>query len=218
MRKFNILLAAIIFASAPLLAHATACSSVWGWAVGSCPDYTGAGASVLSIQPQTANDGSNTYVRISPETLTAAGLTECVVGGDVDTSCVQAVAIQKLKALQTQVSAISSGKAYEGTTLRSGAFPVAKTATVASGIAVFYLTADNTAGGTALCTNGVIKDSVNAAVSDATASYQMSWAFTNTDKTLTVTANKLTTSNILTGILGQAQANGTAIKLTVWCY
>lgn len=112
----------------------------------------------------------------------------------------------------------SVGVVYEGTTQRTGAFPIFKSATVGSGIATFYLTADNTSSGTALCTNGVVQDSVSPTVSDALASYQMSWAFTNSNKTLTVTANKLTTANILTGILGQATANGSVVKLSVWCY
>lgn len=112
----------------------------------------------------------------------------------------------------------SIGAAYEGTTLRTGAFPIFKSATVSSGTAVFHLTADGTSGGTALCTNGVIQDSVNPFVSDAVASYQMSAAWSNSDKTLTVTTNKLTTANILTGILGQSQANGSVVKLSVWCY
>lgn len=112
----------------------------------------------------------------------------------------------------------SIGVAYEGTTLRTAAFPIFKSATVSSGTAVFNLTADGTSGGTALCTNGVIQDSVSTAVSDALASYQMSWAFTNSNKTLTVTTNKLTTANILTGVLGQAAANGSVVKVSVWCY
>lgn len=107
---------------------------------------------------------------------------------------------------------------YEGTTSHAGAFAIFKSATVSSGVAVFYLTADGTSTGTALFPNGVIQDSVNAFVSDATASYQMSYAFSNSNKTLTVTANKLTTSNILTGILGQAAANASVIKISVWGY
>lgn len=110
------------------------------------------------------------------------------------------------------------GVAFEGTTKRTGAFPIFKSATIASGVAVFNLTTDGTSGGTALCTNGVIQDSVNPFVSDATASYQMSYAFSNSNKTITITTNKLTTSNILTGILGQTAANGSVAKVTVWCY
>lgn len=108
--------------------------------------------------------------------------------------------------------------AYEGTTQRTNAFPIFKSATVSSGTAVLNLTADGTSGGTALCTNGVIQDSVGLTVNDATASYQMAYAFSNSNKTLTVTTNKLTTANILTGILGQSAANGSVVKLTVWCY
>lgn len=113
---------------------------------------------------------------------------------------------------------ITTPKAYQGTTLRSGAFPIFKSVSVSSGTAVFHLTNDGLSGGTALFTNGVIDESVNAFVSDAAASYQMSYAFTNSNKTLTITANKLTTANILTGILGQAAANGSVVKLQVWGY
>lgn len=109
-------------------------------------------------------------------------------------------------------------QAYEGTTQRLNAFAFFSHATVASGVAVFNLTVDGTSGGTALFLNGVIQDSVNVFVSDATASYQMSNAWSNSNKTLTVTTNKLTTANILTGILGQSSANGAVVKLQVWGY
>lgn len=112
----------------------------------------------------------------------------------------------------------STSIAYEGTTQRVNSFPIFKSATVASGVAVFNLTADGTSGGTALCTNGVIQDSVNAVANDATASYQWSYAFTNSNKTLTITVNKLTTANILTGLLGQSAANGAVVKMSVYCY
>lgn len=114
--------------------------------------------------------------------------------------------------------ASTTGVAYEGTTLRRNAFPIFLSSTVGSGVAVVYLTNDGTSGGTMLCPNGVITDSVNAFVSDATASYQMAYAFSNSNKTLTVTTNKLTTANILTGILGQASGNGSVVKVSVWCY
>lgn len=128
---------------------------------------------------------------------------------------------------QTNVSALdyiknkpstTTLKAYDGTTLRNGAFPIFKSATVSSGVAIFHLTSDGTSSGTALFPNGPIADSVNAFVSDATASYQMSYAFSNSNKTLTVTANKLTTANILTGILGQTSANSSLVRLSVWGY
>lgn len=90
-------------------ALATSCSSQWTWAVGSCPDYTSNGNSILNIQPQNANDSSFGYVRISQETVTASGLTECVVGGDVDSSCLFAVVIQKLKTMQAAINALGGG-------------------------------------------------------------------------------------------------------------
>lgn len=105
---------------------------------------------------------------------------------------------------------------YFGTTPRTDAIMFTKSATVSSGTAVFQLTADGNSGGTAIFPNGPNDDSVNLYVSDATSSYQMSHAWSNSNKTLTVTANKLTTANILTGVLGQASANGAVIRLTVW--
>lgn len=118
----------------------------------------------------------------------------------------------------TQTALDAKGKAYEGTTARTNSISYFNHATVASGVAVFQLTADGLSTGIAIFPNGVIQDSVQLIVSDATASYQMSYAFTNSNKTLTVTANKLTTSNILTGVLGQATANGSIIKVTVFGY
>lgn len=112
----------------------------------------------------------------------------------------------------------SIDKAYEGTTLRTGAYPIFKNATVGSGVAVFHLTADGTSGGSSICPTGIIQDSIDVEVNDATASYQMSYALSNGNKTVTVTANKLTTANILTGILGQSAANTSVVRLVAWCY
>lgn len=105
---------------------------------------------------------------------------------------------------------------YENTTSRP-AFFIYKQSTVASGVAVYQLTADNTSTGTALCSNPIAA-SVSPVVNDATASYQFGWAFSNSNKTLTVTANKLSTANILTGLLGQTSANGSTVNLSVACY
>lgn len=107
-------------------------------------------------------------------------------------------------------------KVYSGSTQKTNPILYCNSATVASGVAVFQLTADGTSTGTALFPNGPITPSLNAFVSDATASYQMSGAWSNSNKTLTVTANKLTTANILTGILGQATANGSVVTVQVW--
>lgn len=120
--------------------------------------------------------------------------------------------------IATALAALPSPHAVEGTTVRANPIAVSKSATVASGVAVFNLTVDGLSTGVSLFPNGVIKDSVSLTVSDATASYQMSYAFTNSDKTLTVTANKLTTANILTGILGQSAANTAVVKLSVFGY
>lgn len=107
------------------------------------------------------------------------------------------------------------GKAVVGTTVKTGAFRIYQSATVAAGVAVFQLTVDGLPTGAALFANEVFVDSVQAIVSDASASYQMSWAFSNSNKTLTVTCNKYTTANILSGLLGQAPANGAVVRLCV---
>lgn len=107
---------------------------------------------------------------------------------------------------------------YEGITQRANCIPVAKSVTVSSGVAVFNLTTDGTSGATSLFPNGVVQDSVGLIVNDALASYQMSYIFSNSNKTITVTANKLGTANLISGILGQVAANGAVIKLTVLGY
>lgn len=108
------------------------------------------------------------------------------------------------------------GKVVVGTTVKSDSFPIFKSGTVGTGTVVFNLTDDGLSTGNSLFVNEVFTDSIQVIVNDALASYQMSWAFSNSNKTLTVTANKLSTANILTGVLGQAQANGAVVKLTIW--
>lgn len=88
--------------------------------------------------------------------------------------------------------------------------------TVSSGVVVFQVTADGTSTGVALFPNGPITGGLNIFVNDASASYQDSGAWSNSNKTLTITANKLSTTNILTGVLGQAVANGAVITGMVW--
>lgn len=111
-------------------------------------------------------------------------------------------------------AAASGGKGVSGTTVKTGYFPVIKSATVASGVAVFNFTTDGTSTGAALFANGPDMDSLQLSVNDATASYQMGWAWSNSNKTLTVTANKLTTANILTGLLGQTAANSAVVRVS----
>lgn len=129
----------------------------------------------------------------------------------------QAYAIQRGNHTGTQPINTITSNGYSGTTAKNGVFPVVKTANVASGSAVFHLTNDGLSTGSALC-GEVLTDSVVLSVNDATASYQIGWTFSNLNKTLTAVINKLTTANILTGLLGQASApNGTPAKLSVLC-
>lgn len=104
---------------------------------------------------------------------------------------------------------------FNGTTAISNPKLFTASATVSGGVATFYLTANGTSSGTALFPNGPITPSLNYFVNDATASYQMSAVWSNSNKTLTVTTNKLGTANILTGILGQVAANGAVVNITV---
>lgn len=108
--------------------------------------------------------------------------------------------------------------AYEGITQKTSVFPIFKSAVVSSGVAVFHLTNDGTSTGTALFPNGVIQDSVNTIVNDNGIPHQMSWAFSNSSKTITVTVNKLGLANLITGVLGQVAANGSTVKLSVFGY
>lgn len=104
---------------------------------------------------------------------------------------------------------------YFASVLQSAPKMYSSSATVASGVAVFQLTANGLSTGTALFPTGPQTSTLNTFVNDATASYQMSAAWSNSNKTLTITCNKLTTANILTGLLGQAAANGAVVNVTV---
>lgn len=133
-------------------------------------------------------------------------------------------AVPSLPITQSNVTGLVTALAtkptlYSGGTAQTSAKVISKHANVSSGTAVFYLTDTELSSGTALCPNAVIDDSINVYVNDATASYQWSEVVTNSNKTLTVTINKLTTANILTGILGQSGApNGTTVRMSVACY
>lgn len=116
------------------------------------------------------------------------------------------------------VTDLAPAKVWVGTTLRNAAIQYVGSATVASGVAVYQLTTDGTSTGTAIFPNGPITGSVQPVVNDGTAAYQCQSVWSNSNKTLTITANKLTTSNILTGILGQAAANGAVVNITVLGY
>lgn len=111
---------------------------------------------------------------------------------------------------------VTKNTVYEGTTIRADAFMVFKTATVSSGSAVFNITTDGTSGGTAICSNGIIKPSVNIFVSDSAATYQPAVTWSNSDKTVTVAMNK--TAIALGLFTTQAAANGATVNLGVVCY
>ena len=111
-------------------------------------------------------------------------------------------------------------QAYDGTSQRASTLAVYKSATVASGVAVFHLTSDGTAAGTALFPSGPNLDSVNLVPNDSAASYQMSWVWSNSNKTLTATVNKSVSTGLITllgiSVLGApAVANGATIRLQV---
>lgn len=114
-------------------------------------------------------------------------------------------------------------QAYEGVTQRLNPILINKTATVSdsAGHAVYNLTVDGLSTGAALCPNGVMLNSPNLSVNDATAPYQFSWAWTNSNKTLTVLAEKASGLAVLTFTLLGLPApvpNGTIVNETVICY
>lgn len=132
---------------------------------------------------------------------------------------------QYLNGLGTPVNfpAIAANQAYENTTQRLNPILINKSVAVAGGAgnAVFNLTNDGTSTGTSLCPNGVMLNSPNLSVNDATAPYQFSWAWSNSNKTMTVLAQKASGLAVLTfTLLGipAPVANGTSVNATTICY
>lgn len=118
---------------------------------------------------------------------------------------------------------ISINQAYENTTQRLNPILINKTVAVAGGAgnAVFNLTNDGTSTGTSLCPNGIMLNSPNLSVNDATAPYQFSWAWSNSNKTMTVLTQKASGLAVLTfTLLGLPApvANGTSVNATAICY
>lgn len=112
---------------------------------------------------------------------------------------------------------------YENTTQRINPILVNKTAVVSGGAgnAVFNITNDGTSTGTALCPNGTMLNSPNLSVNDATAPYQFSWAWSNSNKTMTVLSQKASGLAVLTFTLLGIPApvpNGTSVNATLICY
>lgn len=107
-------------------------------------------------------------------------------------------------------------KLYNGTTLKTNVFQILKSATVASGAAVFHLTDDGLSTGNALFPNEVLADSIQVCVNDINNSFRYGWALSNSNKTLTVNVNLLGLVNILSGVLGVNPANGSVVKLSIW--
>ncbi len=104
-----------------------------------------------------------------------------------------------------------SPKLYTETTNKPGAFQILKSGTVSSNTVTFHITDDGLSTGNALFPNGPILDSVQTAFNDSSNIFTTSYAWSNSNKTITVTANKL---NLLA--LGLSQANGSVCKLSVW--
>lgn len=160
--------------------------------------------------------------------MTNVPFIECPHGGPID---VPAAAEGDMAALTSEAAfttplciaqalaakGLNSGLSfYQGSTMKSGVKAVTKSVNVASGVATFYLTDTGLLTGAAIFTD-VFMESINLSISDAAAAYQMAYSLSGDKKTLTVTVNKLTTSNILTGILGQAAApNGTVVRLLIF--
>lgn len=214
MKKLFLALA-LLLPLLPMPASAAACSSAWSWSTGTCPDYDDNNMSLLGVNNQFVTDsGSSTvFARTSTESLTAAGLDECVVFGDVDYPCIAAATIENLKAL----AARPTSKIVVGGTAHNSAFPIAKSATVASGNAVFHLTTNELSGGTAVCANGnVYLDSLQLRAEEGTTPHAFGTpALSNSNKTLTIPVSKIAP---ILGILNLNQAaNGSVIKATVWC-
>jgi hypothetical protein len=175
---------------------------------------------LLTITPLEYPNGTYNYYGFSESEFASLGLNQYVTyytPGVPDSAPAGPPNPMEVKAIQElYVIANAKPQVYFGSTLQTAPIMYTSSATVGSGVAVFQLTKNGLSGGTPIFPNGPNMDSINAFVSDATASYQMSYALSNSNKTLTITANKLTTANILTGILGQSAANNAVVRVTVW--
>lgn len=180
----------------------------------SSTDLSTAIAALVNSAPGTLDTLGEIATALSADESTAVALAT-TVGNKVDKISGKGLSTNDYTTAEKNKLA-NAVTAYFGTTLVTNPIIYTKSIAISSGTAVFQLTTDGTSTGTAVFPNGPNMDSIQAFVNDATASYQMGYALTNSNKTLTITCNKLSTANILTGILGQAAApNGTSIKLTI---
>lgn len=119
-----------------------------------------------------------------------------------------------------------NSQSYLNTTQLFGEFPVFLTGTTnSSGQVVFNLTNDGTSTGTALFLSGPITSSFNFIVSSAASFYTATWAWSNSNKTLTLSVYQTGSTNALlnllgglTSVLGAAVAApaGVSINASVW--
>lgn len=188
-----------------------------------CLEATHGLTSVRLITPLEFPNGDHNYFGFSETEFQSLGLDEYISWNGMTPDSAPAGApnpmeIKAIKQLDAIVSALPTApKVYEGTTQRSNPTFIYKTSTVSSGTVAFHLTTDGTSGGTSLCPNGVIKPSLNMIVSDSGATYQLAGAWSNSDKTVTVTAKR---TNIIATLLGaQTDApNGTVVNISAVCY
>lgn len=87
-------------------------------------------------------------------------------------------------------------------------------ATVSGGQIVVYLTDDGTINGNPMFPNNILEHFFNASFNDSANQYQISWVVSNSNKTMTLTVNKLTS---VLGVLalGGAAPNGTVVYLSI---
>lgn len=116
--------------------------------------------------------------------------------------------------------AVPPGQLVVGTAVKTGAFPVIKSAVVASGNLVLQLTDDNTSTGIALAPNGEVElDSLVCTTTDTGIILQPGLpVLSNGNKTLTIPMLKSVAVTVLgISVLGaQVAANGETVKATVW--
>lgn len=124
----------------------------------------------------------------------------------------------------TRYTAPSMGGMYLGSTLKTSAKFIAKTATVAGGAghALFYLTDNGASNGVALCTN-VWEETLRFELNSTTFFYRPAWTISGDKKTLDVSLVSSTSSgNIVLLSLSLlsapvAAANGTVVYMSVMC-